>query len=232
MLLPGSEVLKDSHWIKHNSKHLDCKYFYVYTCRHFPKNNKRQISTFKTLALMMEMSIIPKDATDGAVRMLITPFSIRLEMDTDSGELLLGRINLTPCWIFYFNLCFLLICLLKGYCPYIMACLREPCPSAFVQDLSTCGWLQKEEMNTSWSASSPSKVIFLASTPCLWFIDLLCSNQSELGLHDNPTCLAVKKTKHKQKRCCKKFNKDFENGSYQKDMKPKTEKNSVVIWNT
>ena len=45
-------------------------------------------------------------------------------------------------------------CSLKGYCLYIMACLREPCPSAwmlnqgaFVQGniptLSTCGWLQE-----------------------------------------------------------------------------------------
>ena len=51
---------------------------------------------------------------------------------------------LTPRWLyfFYFNLCFLLLCSVKGYCLHVMACLREPCTSAwmlnqnaFVQDL-------------------------------------------------------------------------------------------------
>ena len=35
---------------------------------------------------------------------------------------------------------------------------------------------------SSWSASFPNKVVFLASTPRLRFIGLLCGKQSELGL--------------------------------------------------
>ena len=35
---------------------------------------------------------------------------------------------------------------------------------------------------SSWSASFPNKVVFLASTPHLWFIGLSCGEQSELGL--------------------------------------------------
>ena len=40
------------------------------------------------------------------------------------------REELTPCRIcfFYFNLCFLLLLFIERYCPYIMACLRNPAP--------------------------------------------------------------------------------------------------------
>ena len=107
-------------------------------------------------------------------------------------------------------------CSLKGYCLYIMACLEEPCPyawmlnqSAFVQGniwtLSTCGWLQERIINTSpprdwpfqgiFATSLPSsqsagflnKLVFLASTPCLWVIGLSCGKQSEFGLGNKNT---------------------------------------------
>ena len=59
-------------------------------------------------------------------------------------------------WLHVVSVSFTLIlasgsfCSLKGHCPYIMACLGEPCPStwmlnqnAFYGTLSTCGWLQE-----------------------------------------------------------------------------------------
>ena len=63
--------------------------------------------------------------------------------------------NLTPYWIcfFYFNLCFQLLLFAKRFLStYIMVCLGEPCPSAwiFVQN-PVYLWIAtgKEEINTS-----------------------------------------------------------------------------------
>ena len=66
------------------------------------------------------------------------------------------RKELTSCWICfsYFNLCFLLLLFSEGYCPYIMACFRIPCPfawmvnqNAFIQG-SVCLWVatRKKEL--------------------------------------------------------------------------------------
>ena len=50
---------------------------------------------------------------------------------------------------------------------------------------------------SSQSTGFPNKVAFPAWAPHLWFIGLLWGKQRELGLGNNPTCLAVKKSKHK-----------------------------------
>ena len=58
-------------------------------------------------------------------------------------------------------------------------------------------FLRDISLLSSQSDSFPSKFVFQASAPRLWFIGLLWDKQSELGLGNNPTCLAVKKSKHK-----------------------------------
>ena len=142
MLPPGFEILKDSYWIKHNSQQLSYKYFYVYIY---------EVETFKEQQKKTNLNIrntgtsgghSPKDATHGAMKTVITFLSIRLWTLT-LGNCYREEQNLTPCWMIYFTLRFLLVCLLQWYCPYTMACLRKPCPSAFVQDLPTCGWLDE-----------------------------------------------------------------------------------------
>ena len=44
------------------------------------------------------------------------------------------REELTPCWIYFFHFHFSSHCfyLLKGYCLHVMACLGDPCPSAWI----------------------------------------------------------------------------------------------------
>ena len=43
-------------------------------------------------------------------------------------------------------------------------------------------WFSRDtSLPSSWSAGFLNKVVFLASTPRLRFIDLLCGEQSELG---------------------------------------------------
>ena len=77
--------------------------------------------------------------------------------------------NLTPCWIYFFNLCFLLFLFTKGYCLYIMAWLGARCSSAwmlnqcvFVEgDILTLSiWYRKEEINISPPQSWPFHEIF------------------------------------------------------------------------
>ena len=59
-------------------------------------------------------------------------------------------------------------CSLKGYCLYIMACLGEPCPSAWmlhqsafvqgnIQTLSTCGMLQEKKITHPLPEASHSR---------------------------------------------------------------------------
>ena len=81
---------------------------------------------------------------------------------------------------FTLTFAFCCFCSLKGYCLYIMACLGEPCPSAWmlnqsafvqgnIRTLSICGWLQEEEINTSPPQGWPFQGTFANLTAFLLY---------------------------------------------------------------
>ena len=108
--------------------------------------------------------------------------------------------NLTTCWscFFYFNLCFRCVCSLKGYCLYRMACLREPCPSAWMLNQSAFvqgsirTWppvdgCKKEESNTSPPRGWPFQGTFAKLTAfLLYFLISSPSLFDKWNWHPNP----------------------------------------------
>ena len=80
---------------------------------------------------------------------------------------------------------------------------------------------------TAFQVNSYSRPQHLAS-------DLLAcceTSRVNLDLGTIPHALQSKNQNIKSKQYCNRFNKVSENGPYQKDLKPKPKRNSVVVWN-